>query len=151
MTAARCTAYDRRRLAATLTAAILALAVLAPRIHGQSVTKRPPNMNGTWVGDAGVLHFNFLHRFQVISDANDKVVNYPTFLLGAGLPMRLMVGARYATNSSLTPGYPNEWEFFGRWNPIASDSGAPLDATIHAGYNNAAQSFDAELTVARDF
>jgi plastocyanin len=142
-----------RRLRTIPALAVLALAAvgaLASATHAQSVTERPPNLSGTWVGDPGVVHFNFLHRFQVASGGQNKVQNYPTFLLAAGLPARLLAGVRYSTNSTLTPNYPNEWEFFGRWNPIAQTNGAPLDAALHAGYNNSAESVDAELTLARD-
>jgi hypothetical protein len=34
----------------------------------------------------------------------------------------------YATNSELSPRYPNEWEFFGRVAPLDQARGAPIDA-----------------------
>ncbi len=115
----------------------------------QSTLDRPPNFGGTWTGAPGTLHFNFLHRFNVGREPLRKVENGPTFLLGASLPANLLVGARYATNSQVSVGFPNEWEFFGRFNPVAEERGAPLDAAIHAGYNQAAESFDAELALAK--
>lgn len=135
--------------------AAVALAVVLmsapPRAAGQSVLNRPPNMQGTWTGQSGTLYFNFMHRFTVSDAPVRKVTNYPTFLLGAGLPSDLFVGARYASNSELVRGIPNEWEFFARWGAFAQSGGAPLDVTLHAGYNHAARSADAEVTAARRF
>lgn len=129
---------------------VLTAAVLAPAAaHAQSVLDRPPNLGGTWTGTPGVVHFNFLHRFTVGDDPVNKVANGPTFMLAASLPAHILLGTRYGTNSTVAAAFPNEWEFFGRINPIAQERGAPLDAALHAGYNNAAESFDAELALAR--
>ncbi len=106
-------------------------------------------MGGTWTGDAGVLHFHFMHRFEATDPPARKVLNSPTFLLGAGLPGNMLVGARYATNSLVRPGYPNEWEFFARWHALAQASGAPLDGALHGGWNQAARSADGELSLGR--
>lgn len=130
-------------LAATL------LAQPAASTAAQSLLDRSPNLGGTWVGEPGTLYFHFLHRFSVSDDPSSKVSNTPTFLLSAGLPYRTMIGARYATNSALARGFPNEWEFFGRYNPLSQDAGAPLDVALHAAYNQAADSFDGELALAR--
>lgn len=135
-------------------AACLAAALLAAGFEpaeAQSLMDRPPNTGGTWVGRPGTIHFHFLHRFQSSGAPERKVSNTPTFLLSASLPAQLMVGARYATNSTLAASIPNEWELFGRFNPVAQARGAPLDLAVHAGFNDAAESFDGELTVARAF
>ncbi|HLT46226.1 MAG TPA: plastocyanin/azurin family copper-binding protein [Rubricoccaceae bacterium] len=137
-----------RALPALLLAATL-LAQPAASTTAQSFLDRSPNLGGTWVGEPGVLHFHFLHRFSVSDGPAHKVSNTPTFLLSASLPFRTMVGARYATNSALAQGFPNEWEFFGRYSPLVQESGAPLDVALHAGYNHAADSFDGEVSVAR--
>jgi plastocyanin len=129
----------------------LAAAVAPLDARAQGVTDRPPNFGGTWTGNPGVLHFHFLHRFTVGDAPTRKVANGPTFLLAASLPAHLLLGTRYATNSQVAAAYPNEWEFFGRINPIAEERGAPLDAAVHAGYNLAAESFDVELALARAF
>jgi plastocyanin len=137
-----------------LRAVLLAIALTpaaARTADAQGVMERPPNLTGTWTGDHGVVYFNFLHRFTVSSGETNKVANFPTFLLAAGLPANLLAGVRYATNSDLVPAYPNEWEFFARWGPLAQRRGAPLDIALHAGYNNAAESFDAEVSVERAF
>lgn len=131
-------------------AIVLLLAGLGPgSAAGQSVLDRPPNTTGTWSGVAGTLYFNFIHRFTDTGAPTRKVVNYPTFLIGAGLPADILVGARYGTNSDLVPGIPNEWEFFGRIAPVAEAKGHPLDLSLHAGYNHAAESADGELSVGR--
>jgi plastocyanin len=118
-------------------------------IGAQTVFDRTPNLAGGWVGSAGVLHFNFLHRFSISSAPERKVTSTPTFLLAAGLPGNTLLGAHYATNSELSPRYPNEWEFFGRWAPFDQERGSPVDASVQAGYNLAAEGPDGEVSVAR--
>jgi plastocyanin len=115
----------------------------------QTVLDRTPNLAGAWVGPAGVMHFNFLHRFSISSAPERKVTSTPTFLLAVGLPERTLVGVHYATNSELSPRYPNEWEFFGRYAPLDQELGSPVDASVQAGYNLAAEGLDAEVAVAR--
>jgi plastocyanin len=113
------------------------------------VLDRTPNLAGAWVGAPGVLHFNFLHRFSISPAPERKVSSTPTFLLAAGLPARTLLGVHYATNSELSPSYPNEWELFGRYAPLDQELGAPLDASAQLGYNLAAEGLDAEASVAR--
>jgi plastocyanin len=126
------------------------LGVLLGRAAGaQTVLDRTPNLAGAWVGAVGVLHFNFLHRFSVSSAPERKVTSTPTFLLAAGLPERTLLGVHYATNSELSPRYPNEWEFFGRFAPLDQELGSPVDAAAQVGYNLAAEGLDGELSVAR--
>jgi plastocyanin len=96
-----------------------------------------------------VLHFNFLHRFSVSPAPERKVNSAPTFLLAAGLPARTLLGVHYASNSELSPRYPNEWELFGRFAPLDQELGAPLDASAQVGYNLAAEGLDGEVAVAR--
>lgn len=127
-----------------------ALAALAGRPAGaQTVLDRTPNLAGAWVGPAGVLHFNFLHRFSISPAPERKVTSTPTFLLAAGLPSRILAGIHYATNSELSARYPNEWELFGRYAPLDQELGSPVDAAVQAGYNLAAEGLDAEASVAR--
>src|SRR5256886_16882422 len=73
--------------------------VVAP-LGAQSPLDRSPNMGGTWVPDAGVVQFNFLHRFYVTPRPNSGVTNYPTFTLATGLPAHLGLGKRYAAQGS---------------------------------------------------
>jgi plastocyanin len=125
------------------------VAVAAPALRAQSVLERPPNLDVSWVAPPGGVQFDFLHRFTVSSAPARKVSNSPTFLLGVGLPGRLMAGFNYATYSDVASAYPNEWEFLGRWQALSSDVGAPIDATIQGGYNLAARSVDGALGLGR--
>jgi plastocyanin len=126
-------------------------AALAPAgaLRAQSLLDRPPNFAGAWVVRPGTVQFNFLHRF-VRSDAPErKVSSFPTFVLATGIVPRVSAGFTYATNSQLVPGYPNEWEFFGRYAPLQEDAGQPLDVTAQAGYNLAAEGVDGEVALGR--
>lgn len=109
----------------------------------QSVLDRPPNLSGGWLGPTGTLQFNFVHRFGVGDAPTRKVTNSPTFLLSYRLPAPLLIGFNYATSSDVAPSFPNEWEFFARY------AGGPI--ALQGGYNQAAESFDAELTAAKKF
>src|SRR5688572_17013295 len=131
-----------------LVAAVCALAT-GREAGAQTLLDRTPNLSGGWVGSAGVLHFNFLHRFSISSAPERKVTSTPTFLLAAGLPGNTLLGAHYATNSELSPRYPNEWEFFGRYAPFDQERGSPVDASAHLGYNLAAEGPDGEIALAR--
>ncbi len=136
-----------RRL--TLLLVILLPIAWSSEASAQTVLDRTPNIAGAWIGPPGVLHFNFLHRFSISPAPERKVSSTPTFLLAAGLPARTLLGVHYATNSELSARYPNEWELFGRYGPLDQELGAPLDASIQAGYNLAAEGIDGELAVAR--
>ena len=124
---------------------------LTTPLHAQSLLERSPNIGGAWVGAPGTLQFNFLHRFTRGSPPTRKVVSSPTFLVAAGLPWRSLIGYNYATNSDLTPRYPNEWEFFARHALFAQEGPARVDVGMQAGYNLSARSGDGELSVARWF
>ena len=124
---------------------------LTTPLHAQSLLERSPNIAGTWVGAPGTLQFNFLHRFTRGAPPTRKVVSSPTFLVAAGLPWRSLIGYNYATNSDLTPRYPNEWEFFARHALLAQEGAARVDVGMQAGYNLAARSGDGELSIARWF
>src|SRR5688572_29093118 len=95
------------------------------------------------------MYFNFLHRFTASPSPARKVSNVPTFTVAAGLPMRLLLGFHYATNSALAPGYPNEWEFFARHLLLGQDRGDPVDLAGQVGYNLAAEGVDGEVSLAR--
>jgi len=95
------------------------------------------------MGAPGTLQFNFIHRFGVGDPPTRKVTNSPTFLLSYQLPLPLLIGFNYATSSDIAAAFPNEWEFFGRYGR----SGLALQG----GYNQAAESFDGELTASHGF
>ena len=131
-------------------AALAAAALLAPcPLAAQSLLDRPPNLSGAWTPGAGVLQFNFVHRFSRGPGPERKITSFPTFVLAAGLPGRATAGVTYVTNSTLVARYPNEWEFFGRFAPLTQDRGSPVDAGAEVAYDLAARGFGAELSVAR--
>ena len=130
-------------------ALVLALAAAAPRAAvTQSALDRSPNLSGGWLGEPGTLQFNFVHRFQVSKPPQRQVTNYPTFVLAYRLPAPLLVGVTYATRSDVGGTFPNEWEVFGRLG-VLRDSTAPVQVAVQAGYNQAARSVDAEVTLGR--
>ena len=131
----------RGEFAVSVTCALFAVVGVSDVASCQSVLDRPPNLSGGWLGTRGTLQFNFVHRFGVGDAPLRKVTNSPTFLLSYQLPLPLLIGFNYATSSDVAASFPNEWEAFARYGR----SGVALQA----GYNQAAASFDAELTAAR--
>jgi plastocyanin len=129
------------RIAVPVSCALFAFAGVFDVASCQSVLDRPPNLSGGWIGTRGTLQFNFVHRFGVGDAPLRKVTNSPTFLLAYQLPLPLLIGFNYATSSDVASSFPNEWELFGRY--------ARSGVALQAGYNQAAASFDAELTAAR--
>jgi plastocyanin len=129
--------------------AALSLAFIPSVASAQSLLDRSPNLSGDWVGAPGTLYFHFLHRFTASDAPQRKVSNVPTFLVGAGLPKRFFAGFNYSTNSTLAPNFPNEWELFARWSPLAEDLGRPFDLGAQVGYNNAADGVDGEISLAK--
>lgn len=117
----------------------------------QTTLDRTPNIGGAWTNRVGTLHFHFMHRFQVTDPPARKVLNSPTFLLAAGLPGETLLGGRYASNSTLVQGQPNEWEIFGRFAPLRMKDGRPFDVGVQASYSGTAESMDGELLLARRF
>jgi len=132
-----------RQIAVSVTCALFASVGVSDVASCQSVLDRPPNLSGGWLGAPGTLQFNFVHRFGVGDAPLRKVTNSPTFLLSYQLPLPLLIGFNYATSSDVAASFPNEWEVFGRY--------ARSGVALQAGYNQAAQSVDAELTAAREF
>jgi plastocyanin len=135
-------------LLALVTAIGLALAPLC-EARAQTLTSRTPNLEDGWTGSAGTLHFHFLHRFGQSGPPLRKVSSAPTFLLAVPLGGRKLLGVRYATNSELVPGVPNEWELLARWGPLVQERGAFADVALDAAYNAAARSLDAQLLASR--
>jgi len=124
------------------------LTATAP-LAAQSLLDRPPNVSGDWIAPTGTVQFNFLHRFVRSAPPERKITNFPTFVIGVGLPKHTQVGFLYATNSTLSPRYPNEWEFYGRWLPLSQEGGAPFDLGGQLGYNLAAKGLDGEISIGR--
>jgi plastocyanin len=125
-------------------------AAAAPReARAQALTERTPNLDDVWTGSAGTLHFNFLHRFGQSGPPLRKVSSAPTFLLAMPPVAGTLLAVRYATNSEVAAGIPNEWEVSGRWRALRQDRGAPFDGGLEAGYNLAAESVDGAFTLSR--
>jgi plastocyanin len=135
--------------AALTSISLIALAFLPHRGLAQGVAERAPNLSNTWSPSRGVVQFNFTHRFDMSAAPLRKITNTPSFQATTGIIGSLGVGFTYGSNSDLVPAYPNEWEWFARWSPFSEADGAPLDASLQAGWNVAAESFDAELSAAR--
>jgi len=134
--------HQLRRIAVCVACALSVFAGVADVASCQSVLERPPNLSGGWLGSRGTLQFNFVHRFGVSDAPLRKVTNSPTFLLSYQLPLPLLIGFNYATSSDVAAAFPNEWEGFARYGQRG--------VAVQAGYNQAAGSFDAELTAARN-
>jgi plastocyanin len=132
-----------------LALAAFLIALIQPAARAQSVLQRTPNLSGGWAATPGTVYFNFLHRFIAGAAPARQVTNFPTFLLAAGLPGTVLLGANYSTRSDVAESYPNEWEFFARAVPLQEFKGFPLDVSLQVDYNNAAQSVDGELELAR--
>ena len=131
---------------------LLLLAALAPATAtAQEVADRSPNLNGTWRTRPGVVQFNFVHRFEMSDAPLRKITNTPTFQTTLGVIGSIGLGFTYGSNSDLVRAFPNEWEWFARVTPLVQRAGAPFDAALHAGWNAAAESFDAELSAGRRF
>lgn len=127
-----------------------ALEVVATReATAQSTLDRPPALSGGWVGNSGTVYFHFVHRFSASGAPERKVTNAPSFLVGAALPWRLLVGLNYATNSTLADRFPNEHEYFVRYLAWTQRRGAPLDVGVQLGYNDAARGMDGEISLSR--
>lgn len=136
------------RLSTGALAVAVGVAVWPSPARAQDPLERTPDLAGGWVSRPGMVHFNFLHRFSSSSAPERKVSSAPTFLLAAGLPSHLLLGFQYATNSQLVPGYPNEWEFFGRFAALRQGPGIPLDLTAQVDYNLASDGPDGEVSLA---
>lgn len=128
---------------------VLLLLLATPPLSAQGNLDRTPNLSGDWVVRPGTVQFNFLHRFIRSEKPVAKVTNFPTFLVATSLLKGTTLGANYATNSTLAPAFPNEWEFFARAMPLSQAGGAPVDLAGQVGWNNAADGLDAEVTIGR--
>ena len=73
-------------------------------LAAQSLLERTPNVEGTWPGRSGTVHFHLMHRFLVTDPPVRKVVNSPTLTFAAGLPAGVLAGLRYGSNSPLVSG-----------------------------------------------
>lgn len=130
------------RLRTALLACILPFPAAA-----QTVLDRTPLVSGGWIGTPGSLQITTPFRFSGTADPSLGVFVVPTFGVALGLPRNALVGGHYAPQSRVAG--RDEWEAFARWRPLVQAGGAPLDATVQAGWNGAAQSLDGEAALAR--
>jgi plastocyanin len=128
---------------------VLAALAAAPAVSAQSLLYRPPNLGGDWVPDAGVVQFNFIHRFNVSPAPARVFVNFPTFTFAAGLGRNLGLGYRFATKSGVpsSSASSNESELFARWRFFGDREGTDgLHAALTPAYNFRAKSVDGEVS-----
>jgi len=121
---------------------LVCLVLFGAPLPAQSLLYRSPNLSGTWVPEAGVLQFNFLHRFYV-NQAQKSVTNFPTFTFAFGFPAQTTIGFHYATRSEVSTTFSNEFELYGRWQHAVG----PVILALTPAYNTAAKSVDGELGV----
>jgi plastocyanin len=127
---------------------LLVLGFAVAPAEAQTAVTRTPNLSGGWVAEPGTLHFHLVHRFwRVGAGDEEKLVNSPTMFVGAPLPMGLLVGTSYASNSLVAASRFNEWESLVRWAPFADRPGR-LGAAGSVAYNWAAESLDLEAGLA---
>src|SRR5256884_4030225 len=130
---------------------VLAAAPAGTPLAAQSLLYRGPNMGGTWVPDAAVVQFNFLHRFYVTPGPSHAVINYPSFTLAAGLGHDISFGGWFATKSLAGTGAgaqsTNETEVFVRWRAIGAEGREGFSVAITPAYDLLAKSVDGELGV----
>ena len=119
---------------------MISCVVFPTSLAAQSLLERTPNVSAAWVGTPGTVYFNFLHRFTNSGPPERQVTNYPTFLLGWSPFGKSLIGINYSTRSDVAPRFPNEYEAFARYEPFRF-------LGLQAGYNNAAESLDGELSL----
>lgn len=122
-------------------------AVAASSLSAQSLLYRSPNLSGDWVPDAGVVQFNFVHRFYVASSPSHAIINFPSFVFAVGTGRNIGFGYRFATKSPIQNGSSsNESELYARWRFLGQHEGPDgLAVSVSPAYNFLAKSFDAEV------
>ncbi len=130
--------------------ALAALTLLTSgALRAQSAVDAPSNIAHGWVVPVGTIQFQLLHRFNLGPAPTRKLVNSPTLTLATGFSSWGVVGFNYASNSLLTPAFPNEWELFARAAAMRQEKGAPFDLYVQAGQNTSGESTDGGLVLAR--
>src|SRR5438046_8102183 len=119
-------------------------------LGAQSLMYRAADLGGTWVSEAGVVQFNFVHRFHVFPGPANAVVNYPAFTLAAGVGHNLDFGLHFGTKSRIpsSGGSSNESEWFARWRVFGGPEGREgFAVAVTPAYNKLAKSVDGELGI----
>src|SRR5262245_36933704 len=125
----------------------LAMTTAALPARAVPVDDKTPNIDHPHLTPAGTADFVFVHRFYA---PGNKVINFPTFTLDAGIISRLSVGIRYASNSDVDTRF-NEFEPLVKFGPFEQSSGDVVDLTAIGAFNTAGRSFDFGLVAARKF
>src|SRR5207247_9206521 len=115
-----------------------------------SLMYRAPDLGGTWVSEAGVVQFNFVHRFHVFPGPANAVVNYPACALAAGVGHNLDFGLHFGTKRRIpsSGGSSNESEWFIRWRVLGGPEGREgFAVAVTPAYNKLAKSVDGELGI----
>jgi plastocyanin len=129
--------------------AALWLGAAPASLAGQSLLYRSPNLSGTWVPAAGVVQFNFAHRFHVDPGPTYTVVNYPTFTTAVGLGKRLALGTHLGTKTLIatSSGSSNELELYARYRVLGTEGSDGFALSVTPAYNRTARSADGEVAV----
>lgn len=127
---------SRAWMAFTAAAAIAAAALAAPAA-AQDVLDRPPSLSGGWVGVPWTLHLDVAHR---VGDG----ARTSTFGGVLGLPQGSAAGVVWASGSVTVPGEADEVEVF-----IRRAFETPAGVGVTVAWNTAAESLDAEASLAR--
>ncbi len=132
-----------------LSIGLAALACWVAPAAAQCTLYRSPNVGEAWVPGAGVVQFNFVHRFYVSPGPTHKVTNFPTFTLATGLGHGVGLGVRYGSNSIVmqVPFRPNELEAFGRVRLGAPEGTDGFGVAVTPAYNVTARSPDGEFAL----
>ena len=131
-----------------LAAGFAAAAIGGAPARAQSTLDSPANLS-SWVAVPGGLQLNLLHRFSVGPAPARKLQNAPTISLAYGVTPWLSLGLNYASASEVVQAYPNEWELLARAAALSQDRGAPVDLYLQGGYDDAAESLDGQVLLAR--
>jgi plastocyanin len=135
---------------AHLTVALSFIIVGVGSAQAQPLTRRSPNIQGTWVTSPWNLNFAFNHRFRIIGDEDITDIfgeaflkNSPTFNLALGLWAPFMTGVMYSSEPAIINGTKNnEWFPYLKWAPWRSDGAS---VSLLGGYNSQAESADGVL------
>jgi len=126
---------------------VLAVSLTVAPLAAQSLLYRGPNMGGTWVPDAGVVQFNFLHRFYVTPGPSHSVNQLSQLYTrlrvrtrgrgGRSLRTKSLVGTGAAAQSS------NETELFARWRAVGAEARRGFSVAVTPAYNLLARAWTA--------
>ncbi len=138
------------RHAVSAAAVLVCSLTLVAHLEAQPLTRRTPNVYGTWVTTPWNLFFAFNHRFRILGDEDITGIfdeaflkNSPTFNLALGLWSPFMAGVLYSSEPAIRNGRRNnEWFPYLKWEPLRQDH---WSVSLLGGYNGQAESADGVL------